>query len=66
LTGKYEENLSDEIIEKLREIMDKSRNYNKLLEPVSIEFLNYTMFYYIIGPYPYIKNYTIFKNKSQS
>lgn len=56
-----EENFLVEVIEKLREVMDKSKNYNKILGTVSIEFLNYTISYYAIGPYPYIKYYIIFK-----
>ena len=39
MTGEYEENLSDEVIEKLKEAMNKFRSYNKFLGPVSIEWV---------------------------
>ena len=39
MTGEYEENLSDEVIEKLKEVMNKFRSYNKFLGPVSIEWV---------------------------
>ena len=39
MTGEYEENLSDEVIGKLKEVMDKFRSFNKFLGPVSIEWV---------------------------
>lgn len=39
MTGEYKENLSEEVIGKLKEVMNKFKSYNKLLGTVSIEWV---------------------------